>query len=83
MSERTHLRPYGAVKMEYGRFNGIKENSGQLKLEVKGNDYFSVKPEAGIEFKHVQPLAVKQIYQQEYQPLMKMKLENYKIQITF
>jgi len=59
MSERTHLRPYGAVKMEYGRFNGIKENSGQLKLEVKGNDYFSIKPEAGIEFKYVQPLAVK------------------------
>ena len=56
--------------MEYGRFNGIKENSGQLKLEVKGNDYFSIKPQAGIEFKHVQPL-------------MKMKLENYKIQITF
>lgn len=59
MSERTHLRPYGALKMEYGRFNGIKENSGQLKLEVKGNDYFSIKPEARIEFKHVQPLAVK------------------------
>ena len=45
--------------MEYGRFNSIKENSGQLKLEVKGNDYFSIKPEAGIEFKYVQPLAVK------------------------
>ena len=59
MSERTHLRPYGVLKMEYGRFNGIKENSGQLKLEVKGNDYFSIKPEAEIEFKHVQPLAVK------------------------
>ena len=59
MSERTHLRPYGVLKMEYGRFNGIKENSGQLKLEVKGNDYFSIKPEAGIEFKYVQPLTVK------------------------
>ena len=59
MSERTHLRPYGSLKMEYGRFNGIKENIGQLKLEVKGNDYFSIKPEAGIEFKYVQPLAVK------------------------
>ena len=41
MSERTHLRPYGALKMEYGRFNDIKENSGQMRLEVKGNDYFS------------------------------------------
>ena len=59
MSERTHLRPYGALKMEYGRFNNIKEDSGQMRLEVKGNDYFSVKPEAGVEFKYVQPLAVR------------------------
>ena len=59
MSERTHLRPYGSLKMEYGRFNNIKEDSGQMRLEVKGNDYFSVKPEAGLEFKYVQPLAVR------------------------
>ena len=59
MSERTHLRPYGALKMEYGRFNDIKENSGQMRLEVKGNGYFSVKPEAGLEFKYIQPLAVR------------------------
>ena len=59
MNERTHLRPYGALKMEYGRFNDIKENSGQMRLEVKGNDYFSVKPEAGLEFKYIQPLAVR------------------------
>ena len=59
MSERTHLRPFGALKMEYGRFNDVKENSGQVRLQVKGNDYFSVKPETGVEFKYVQPLAVK------------------------
>lgn len=59
ISERTHLRPYGALKMEYGRFNGIKEDSGEIRLEVKGNDYFSVKPEVGVEFKYVQPMAVK------------------------
>ena len=59
MSERTHLRPYGALKMEYGRFNDVKEDLGQMRLEVKGNDYFSVKPEAGLEFKYVQPLAVR------------------------
>nr|WP_315047745.1 autotransporter-associated N-terminal domain-containing protein [uncultured Leptotrichia sp.] len=59
MSERTHLRPYGALKMEYGRFSNIKEDDGEVRLEVKGNDYFSVKPEAGIEFKYVQPMAVK------------------------
>ena len=59
MSERTHLRPFGALKMEYGRFNDVKENSGQVRLQVKGNDYFSVKPETGVEFKYVQPLVVK------------------------
>ena len=59
MSERTHLRPYGSLKMEYGRFNDIKEETGQMRLEVEGNDYFSVKPEVGLEFKYVQPLAVK------------------------
>ena len=59
MSERMHLRPYGGLKLEYGRFNNIKEDSGQIRLEVKGNDYFSVKPEAGMEFRYVQPLAVR------------------------
>ena len=59
LSERTHLRPYGALKMEYGRFSNIKEDSGQMKLEVKDNNYFSVKPEAGLEFKYIQPLAVR------------------------
>ena len=59
MSERTHLRPYGSLKMEYGRFNDIREDEGEIRLEVEGNDYFSVKPEVGLEFKYVQPLAVK------------------------
>ena len=59
MSERTHLRPYGSLKLEYGRFNDIKEEDGEIRLEVEGNDYFSVKPEVGLEFKYVQPLAVK------------------------
>ena len=59
MSERTHLKPYGALKMEYGRFSKIKEDSGEIRLEVDGNDYFSVKPEVGLQFKYVQPMAVR------------------------
>ena len=59
MSERTHLRTYGSLKLEYGRFNDIREEDGEIRLEVEGNDYFSVKPEVGLEFKYVQPLAVK------------------------
>ena len=59
MSERTHLKPYGMLKMEYGRFSSIKEKTGEMRLEVEGNDYFSVKPEVGLEFKYIQPLAVR------------------------
>ena len=58
-SERTSIRPYGSLKLEYGRFGSIKEKSGEMRLEVKGNDYYSVKPEVGIEFRYKQPMAVK------------------------
>ena len=58
-SERTSIRPYGSLKLEYGRFGSIKEKSGEIRLEVKGNDYYSVKPEVGIEFKYKQPMAVR------------------------
>lgn len=57
--EKFSVRPYGSLKLEYGRFNRIKEESGQMRLEVKGNDYISVKPETGVEFRYVQPMAVK------------------------
>lgn len=45
--------------MEYGRFSNIKEKEGQMRLEVDGNDYFSIKPEVGMEFKYIQPMALK------------------------
>jgi len=53
-SERTSIKPYGSLKLEYGRFTTIKEKSGEMRLEVKGNDYFSIRPEIGAElgFKH-------------------------------
>ena len=58
-SERTSIRPYGGLKLEYGRFSNIKEKSGEMRLDVKGNDYYSVKPELGVEFNYRQPMAVK------------------------
>ena len=61
-SERTSIRPYGSLKLEYGRFSTIKEKSGEVRLDIKGNDYYSVKPEVGIEFNYRQPLAVKSIF---------------------
>lgn len=58
-SERFSIRPYGSLRLEYGKFGDIKEKSGELRLAVKGDDYYSVKPEAGIEFKYRQPVAKK------------------------
>lgn len=58
-SERTSIRPYAALDMEYGRFSGIKEHDGEIRLEVDSNDYYSIKPELGVEFKYKQPLAVR------------------------
>ena len=47
LSESFSLRPYAALGLEYGRVSKIKEKSGEIKLDVKSNDYFSVKPEIG------------------------------------
>ncbi len=58
-SERTSIRPYAALDMEYGKFSDIKEDSGEIRLEVNSNDYYSIKPELGVEFKYKQPLAVR------------------------
>ena len=54
LSEGFSVRPYAALRLEYGRTTKIKEKSGEVRLEVKQNDYFSVRPEIGAElaFKH-------------------------------
>ena len=54
LSESFTLKPYAALGLEYGRVSKIREKSGEIKLEVKSNDYFSVRPEIGAElgFKH-------------------------------
>ena len=49
LSEGLSVRPYGAVRVEYGRMSKIKEKSGEMKLEVKSNDYLSIRPEVGTE----------------------------------
>ena len=54
LSEDFTFKPYVALGLEYGRISKIKEKSGEMKLEVKGNDYLSVRPEIGSElaYKH-------------------------------
>ena len=54
LSESFTFKPYAALGLEYGRVSKIREKSGEIKLDVKSNDYFSVRPEIGAElgFKH-------------------------------
>ena len=54
LSEGFSVRPYAALRLEYGRTSKIREKNGEVRLEVKQNDYFSVRPELGAElvFKH-------------------------------
>ena len=52
LSEHVSLVPYGSLNVEYGRFTTIKEKKGEVRLEVKGNHYISVKPEVGAELKY-------------------------------
>ena len=49
LSESFTLRPYGSLRVEYGKISKIREKSGEIKLEVKNTDYISIKPEAGIQ----------------------------------
>jgi len=49
LSEDFRLKLYAALKLEYGRVSKIKEKNGEIKLEVKSNDYISIKPEIGTE----------------------------------
>ena len=47
--------PSVGIKAEYGRFSGIHE-VGDMALNVKSDDYISVKPNVGIDFKYTQPV---------------------------
>ena len=59
IGEHTFIRPYGALKLEYGRTEDIKEDNGEIRLEVDGNDYYSIKPEVGVQFNYKHSLGEK------------------------
>ena len=54
LSEGFSFVPHAGLNLEYGRFSKIREKSGEMRLEVKGNDYFSIRPEVGADlaYKH-------------------------------
>ena len=47
ISEDLSISPYISLGLEYGRVSKIREKTGEVRLEVKHNDYISVKPEVG------------------------------------
>ena len=47
LSEGFSFTPHAGLNLEYGRFSKIREKSGEMRLEVKANDYFSIRPEVG------------------------------------
>ena len=49
ISEDLSISPYISLELEYGRVSKIREKTGEVRLEVKHNDYISVKPEIGTE----------------------------------
>ena len=40
LSEDFSFKPYAQARVEYGKISKIKEKSGEMKLEVKSNDYY-------------------------------------------
>ena len=54
LSEGFSFIPHAGLNLEYGRFSKIREKSGEMRLEVKANDYFSIRPEVGADlaYKH-------------------------------
>ena len=49
LNDMFTFKPYGALKIGFGKFTDIKEKNSTLGLEVKGNSYYSVKPALGME----------------------------------
>ncbi|WP_039901453.1 autotransporter-associated N-terminal domain-containing protein [Leptotrichia sp. oral taxon 879] len=49
------ITPSIGLNFEYGRFSGIHED-GDMALDIKSDDYYSIKPKAGIDFSYSQPV---------------------------
>ena len=47
--------PNVGLNFEYGRFSTVNED-GDMALKVKSDDYYSIKPKAGIDFRYSQPV---------------------------
>ena len=62
LSKKLSIVPYGALKAMYMTRPSFSE-SGLERLEVEGNDAWSVKPRAGVELKAAVPLGAQSAWQ--------------------
>ncbi|MCP1226759.1 autotransporter outer membrane beta-barrel domain-containing protein, partial [Sebaldella sp. S0638] len=50
IGKSSKIVPYAGLKLEYGYHSDIKESGAAERLRVDQNEYYSVKPNAGVEF---------------------------------
>ena len=55
LTEGFSIVPNLGLDTQYGRFSTIHED-GDMALKIKSNDYYSVKPNAGVDFRYAQPV---------------------------
>ena len=49
MSRNAKIDVYGSLNTGYGRYQNFKESGDGMYLDVKGEDYFSLRPGAGVQ----------------------------------
>lgn len=57
IGENGTARPYGALKLGYGKFSSIREKDGTMGMDIKGNSFHSIKPSAGIELAYTKEIS--------------------------
>ena len=61
LSEGFAIKPHVGIDLEYGRYSTFHED-GTMSLDVKGNDYHSIKPNLGVDFTYKQPVFKKSMF---------------------
>ena len=61
LSEGFAIKPHVGIDLEYGRYSSFHED-GTMSLDVKGNDYHSIKPNLGVDFTYKQPVFKKSMF---------------------
>ena len=55
LTEGFSIVPNVGLDLQYGRFSTVNED-GDMALKIKSDDYYSVKPSAGVDFRYSQPV---------------------------